>query len=133
MKQLRSQRVLPARWLWLLSALFSLARSEWVSAAPAAPAFAAPGRGQPGLAVGSDDKGVLRAKLCSAAPCDVTGGVPLDVPAELKAQVSAAKLAIVGIGAGRRAIVVTVPGARDGRAFQAVLVAPLAGNTPKVV
>jgi HEAT repeat protein len=83
--------------------------------------------------VGSDDKGVLRAKLCAAAPCDVSGGLALEVPQELKAQIPSAKLAIVGIGGGRRAIVVTVPGARDGRAFQAVVVAPLAGAVPKVV
>lgn len=118
---------------WPLALLGAVAVPALARAAPAAPAFAPPGNGQSGLAVGSDDTGNLVAKLCAATPCDLRGGLALDVPAELKAQVGAAKLAIVGIGGGRRAIVATVPGARDGRAFQAVVVAPLAGNQPKVL
>jgi HEAT repeat protein len=102
-------------------------------AAVAEPAFAPPGRGQPGLAVGSDAQGVLRAKLCARAPCTVDGGLDLGVPAELRASVPRAKLALVGIGDNRRAIVVTVPGDRDGRSFQAVVVAPLGGAAPKVL
>lgn len=99
----------------------------------AEPAFAPPGPGQAGLAVGTDSSGTLRAKLCDRAPCNVDGGVDLGVPAELRGGLARAQLAVVGIGGGRRAIVVTVPGAADGRSYQAVVVAPLGGGPPKVV
>ncbi len=123
-----------SRRIALLTALGSLL-AEPALAAPTAspPAVAAPGDGQPGLAVGSDASGVLRAKLCAAAPCDVAGGLTLGVPKELAAQVARARLAVVGIGLGRRAIVVTVPGARDGQRFEVVVAAPLAGNAPRIV
>lgn len=101
--------------------------------AQARPAFAPPGKGQPGLAVGVDSKGVLRAKICAASPCTVEAGVDLAVPAELKGELARAQLAVVGIGAGRRAIVVTVPGGAVGQAYQAVIVAPIGGQTPRVV
>ncbi len=109
----------------------------WALLAPgralAAPAFAAPSAGQPGLAVGSDPQGTLRAKLCSAASCDLSDGVELGVPRALAPNVPRARLELVGIGNGRRAIVVTVPGGADGRPFQAIVVAPLVGGTPSIL
>lgn len=111
-------------------ALLCCAPGAW---AQTRPAFAAPGGGQAGLALGADAKGSLRAKLCSREPCSVEGGLDLGLPPEYKRELSRAKLAIVGIGAGRRAILATVPGATPGRAFQAIVVAPLGGDSPKVV
>jgi len=102
------------------------------ASAQSRPAFAPPGRGQAGLAIGADARGVLRAKSCAAEPCSIDGGVDLGLPHELAGQVARARLAVVGIGSGRRAIVVTVP-APGGRAFEAVVVGPLGGGTPKIV
>jgi hypothetical protein len=98
----------------------------------AAPAFVAATPEQPGFAVGSDAEGVMRAKLCSAQPCDVSGGTALGVPSELTSAVAHARLELVGIGAQRRVVVVTVPG-RGGRAFQAVVVVPPASRAPEVI
>jgi hypothetical protein len=98
-----------------------------------APAFAAPGPGQSGLAVGSDAAGGLRAAACAAEPCKVDGGVALAVPSNLKAGVAKARLAVVGIGNGRRAIVVTVPGAGSGQNFEAVVAMPPGARDPRIL
>ena len=104
-----------------------------VGAAVAAPAVAPAGAGQGSLAVGFDAKGELRANLCSAAPCSVESGTPIGVPREFAARRDKARLAVVGIGSGRRAIVVTVPSDLPTRSFEAVVVAPLAGSVPTVL
>jgi HEAT repeat protein len=98
-----------------------------------AAAFLAPSATQPGLAVGADAKGTLRAVLCAREPCDLAAGLDLGVPAEFRAGVPKARLSKVTIGAGRRAIVVSVPGGADGRAFEAVVVAPPGATAPKLV
>jgi len=105
----------------------------WPALGVAAPAFVAPTPAQPGFAVGSDAAGVMRAKLCAAEPCDVSGGTALGVPNELGAAVARARLELVGIGAQRRVVVVSVPGGRDGRSFQAVVVVPSASQGPEVI
>lgn len=117
----------------LLTLVPTLVSTTLAQGAQAAPAFAPPSRQQPGLAVGVDGASVLRAKLCARSPCSVEGGIDLGVPRELRPQLARAQLAVVGIGAERRAIVVTVPGAPHGRSFQAVVLAPLGGTAPKVV
>ncbi len=98
-----------------------------------AAAFVAPAGTQPGLAVGADARGTLRASLCAAEPCDLSRGVDLAVPAEFRAGVARVRLAKVSIGEGRRAIVATVPGSGDGRQFEAVVVAAPGAAAPKVV
>src|SRR3954468_25089252 len=101
--------------------------SEAVQAAPAAPAVAKAGGGQAALAVGFDAQGELRAAVCAQVPCGVADGVALGLPRELKANRDKARLSIIGIGAGRRVVVVSVPGDRPDKRFEAVVAAPLAG------
>lgn len=98
-----------------------------------APAFVAPTGEQAGFAVGADAQGVLRAKSCAQQPCDVSGGVALGVPSELGPNVARARIELVGIGAARRVAIVTVPGGRDGRAFQAIVVQASAARGPEVL
>jgi HEAT repeat protein/methylmalonyl-CoA mutase cobalamin-binding subunit len=105
----------------------------WPSLGVTAPAFVAATAEQPAFAVGTDAQGVMRAKLCVQQPCDVSGGVALGVPNEILANVPRARIELVGIGGLRRAAVVTVPGAGDGRSFQAIVVVPSAGRGPEVV
>jgi hypothetical protein len=116
------------RKLSLTLGLCTLTKLSW-----AAPAFAPPGNGQSGLAVGNDASGVLRAAACTAEPCRVDGGVALDVPAALRPNIGRARLAVVGIGSGRRAIVVTVPGAAFGQSYEAVVAMPPGAREPRVV
>jgi HEAT repeat protein len=102
-------------------------------AAPAAPpAVAKAGGGQAALAVGFDAQGELRAAVCAQAPCGVAGGVALGLPREFRATRDKTRLSIVGIGEGRRVVVVSVPGDRADKRFEAVVAAPLAGTTPVV-
>ncbi|MFZ5895967.1 MAG: HEAT repeat domain-containing protein [Myxococcota bacterium] len=117
---------------WLTSLGLLVGGALRASTAHAAPAFVAPTPEQPSFAVGTDAQGVLRAKACAAQPCDVNGGTALGVPNELAANVARARIELVGIGGQRRAVVVSVPGGRDGRAFQAVVVMA-AGRAPEVV
>lgn len=136
MRSLMKPRIVRTQRSQLISSLLGLVGGATLWTAPAlaaTPAFAPPGSGQAGLAVGSDATGALRAKLCSAMPCDVSGGLELGTPKELTAQIANARLAVVGIGTGRRAIVVTVPGVHGGQSFEAVVVAPLSGNAPRIV
>jgi hypothetical protein len=121
--------VLPA--FALLGAGVVLASVDAV-AAPAAPAVAKAGGGQPALAVGFDAQGELRAAVCAKEPCAVAGGVALGLPHEFKATRDKARIAIVGIGEGRRVVVVSVPGDRPDKRFEAVVAAPLAGSAPIV-
>jgi hypothetical protein len=104
-----------------------------VLAAPAPPAVAPAGTGQAALAVGFDAQGELRAAVCAAEPCAVAGGVALGLPRGFPAKRDKTRLAIVGIGAGRRLIVVTVPSDRPDRSFEAVVAAPLSGTAPVVL
>jgi HEAT repeat protein len=94
----------------------------------ALPANAPAGTGQQALSVFVDKKGDLVAAACAAVPCSA-GPVSLGVPAELRAKTPRAE--VVSLGAGRRAIVVTVT---DGaHTFQAVVAGPLAAGAPKVL
>jgi HEAT repeat protein len=104
----------------------------------AAPAFAAPpavakaGQGQPALAVGFDQKGVLRAKTCAAQPCSVEQGVDLGLPSELANKAASSSIKVVRIGPERRAVVISVPSVSLERSWEAVVAAPLAGDKPVV-
>jgi hypothetical protein len=109
-----------------------LLASVSVLAASAPPAVAKAGGGQPALAVGFDAQGELRAAVCAQQPCAVANGVALGLPREFKATRDKARIAIVGIGAGRRVVVVSVPSDRPEKRFEAVVAAPLAGNAPIV-
>jgi HEAT repeats len=96
-------------------------------AEPALPASAPAGAGQQALSVFAARGDVLVAS-CATAPCSV-GALALGVPAELRSKPARAE--VVSLGAGRRAIVVTVT---DGaRRFQAVVAAPLVAGAPKVL
>jgi hypothetical protein len=59
--------------------------------------------------------------------------IALDVPSGLKPNLAKARLAVVGIGGGRRAIVVTVPGAASGQSYEAVIAMPPGAREPRVV
>jgi hypothetical protein len=102
-------------------------------AAPAPPAVAQAGSGQAALAVGFDAQGELRAQVCAQTPCGIAGGAALAIPRGFAAKRDKTRFAIVGIGAGRRVIVVTVPSDHPDRRFEAVVAAPLAGNAPLVL
>lgn len=96
-------------------------------AAQALPVSAPAGTGQQALSVFATPADVMAA-ACAVAPCSA-GAVALGVPAELRSK--AARADVVSLGAGRRAVVVTVT---DGtRTFQAVVAAPLAAGAPKVL
>jgi HEAT repeat protein len=114
-------------------ALMGAASGPARAAPVAAPAVAPAGAGQSSLAVGFDAKGELRAAVCSAAPCSVEGGTAIGVPRDLAARREKSRLAVVGIGSGRRAIVVTVPSDVPTRSFEAVIAAPLSGSAPLVL
>jgi HEAT repeat protein len=101
--------------------------------AAAVVAFAPPGAGQGGLAVGFDAAGSLRAAPCSAPGCSIDRGTELAFPAELRPAIPTAQFSVVGIGAGRRAIVVALTDARAGRSWRAVLAAPLGAGEPNLI
>ena len=103
-----------------------------VHAAPVI-ALAPPGAGQSGLAVGFDAAGSLRAAACAAPGCSIDRGLEISFPAELRPAIPSAQFSVVGIGAGRRAIVVAVTDAHSGRGFRAVVVGALGGGEPNVV
>ncbi|HTA91770.1 MAG TPA: HEAT repeat domain-containing protein [Polyangiaceae bacterium] len=111
------------------SALFALP----VAASAAVVAFAPPGAGQGGLAVGFDAAGSLRAASCAAVGCSIDHGTELAFPAELRPAIPSTQFSVVGIGAGHRAIVVAVSDAHSGRSWHAVVVAPLGGGEPSVI
>jgi HEAT repeat protein len=96
-------------------------------------AVAPPGTGQPALAVGFDEQGTLRAAVCAQRACTPAGGEKIEMPADARALAQRARLNVVGIGAGRRAIVVVIPDTGRRLEWQAVIVAPPTGTTPKVV
>jgi HEAT repeat protein len=105
----------------------------FANAALAATAVAPAGGGQPGLAVGFDAKGELRAAVCGAGPCSAEAGTPLGLPRDFAARRDKARLAVVGLGSGRRAIVVTVPSDVPTKNYEVVVVAPLSGSAPSVL
>jgi HEAT repeat protein len=101
--------------------------------AAAVVAFAPPGAGQGGLAVGFDAAGSLRAASCAAPGCSIDRGLEISFPAELRPAIPNTQFSVVGIGAGRRAIVVGLIDAQTGRGFHAVVVAPLGAGEPNLV
>jgi hypothetical protein len=122
------------RPVWALGALLVSTPAASAPAAPKAIAAVAPARaGQPALAVGFDRAGNLRAQVCRAEPCSVEGGEPIALPAAARAAAVHATLAVVGLGKGRHAIVVTVPGLPGATSWKAVVVAPIAGTSPEIV
>ena len=123
------------RHLSALSAMLmmSMLLAARAHAAPAVVAFAPPGAGQGGLAVGFDAAGSLRAAPCAAPGCSIERGTELAFPAELRPAIPNAQFSVVGIGAGRRAIVVAVSDAHSGRNWHAVIVAPLGAGEPNLI
>ncbi|HET7538547.1 MAG TPA: hypothetical protein VFK05_01700, partial [Polyangiaceae bacterium] len=124
---MRSKALLLAGLLGLLSS------ARPARAATNVVAFAAPGDGQGGLAVGFDAAGALRMVPCAARGCSVERGVEVAFPAELRSAIPNAQFSVVGIGDGRRAIVVSVSAARAARSWTAVLVGGLGSAAPAVV
>ncbi len=118
-------------------ALAVLASPAPVLAASAGPAVAPAGAGQAMLGVGYDAKGELRADVCSAKPCSVERGTALGLPRDLAPKSvqdrARTRIAIIGIGAGRRVVWVKVTSTDSSRTFEAVVAAPLAGNAPVVL
>ena len=96
-------------------------------------AFAAPGAGQGGLAVGFDAAGALRAVTCAAPGCAVDRGTEIPFPAELRPAIASTQFSVVGIGDGHRAVVVSVGDAHTARTWSAVVVAPLGAGEPNLV
>jgi len=107
------------------------ARSAW-AAAGAALAFAKPGGGQQGLAVGFTPEGQLRASVCAVAPCSLDHATPIAVPDAAAKLASGAKLRVVRVGEDRKAIVVEIPDPASARTWAAVLAGPLSGAAPVV-
>ncbi len=103
-----------------------MAQASVAHAEQALPVTAPAGTGQQALSV-FVAKGDVVAASCAAAPCSA-GAVSLGVPVDLRGKAPRAE--VVSLGAGRRAVVVTVS---DGaRTFQAVVAAPLAAGAPKI-
>jgi HEAT repeats len=113
--------------------LMSTLLASRAHAASGVVAFAPPGAGQGGLAVGFDAAGSLRAASCAAPGCSIERGTELAFPAELRPAIPNAQFSVVGIGAGRRAIVVAVTDAHIGRNWHAVIVAPLGAGEPNLI
>jgi hypothetical protein len=101
--------------------------------AKGAVALAKAGAGQPALAVGFDDQGILRAEVCAGASCTAQKGRELLVPTSLRARIKEARLKVVPIGRGRRAVVVTIPEPAHERAWEAVIAAPVRGGKEPVI
>ncbi|MEB2314266.1 MAG: HEAT repeat domain-containing protein [Sorangiineae bacterium] len=106
-----------------------------LAAAPARPVVArAPASaGQLALAVGFDASSRLFAAVCPSGACALERGQELPLPEAARALASSAELALVPIGSGRRAVVVTIADPPNARSWRAVVVAPLGGAAPKVV
>ena len=117
----------------LLATVASALLLAGVAKAAATPALAKAGNNQAALAVGYDDKGVLRAALCTAQPCSMAGGVDLNVPAAYAGRAAQTSLTVVPLNQNRRAIVVTIPSSEPKRAWQAVVAAPLGAGKPLVL
>ncbi|HEY3256154.1 MAG TPA: hypothetical protein VGJ91_19475, partial [Polyangiaceae bacterium] len=96
-------------------------------------AFAPPGDGQGGLAVGFDAAGALRMAPCAAKGCGIERGTEVSFPAELRPAIPNAQFSVVGLGEGRRAIVVSVSDARAARSWSAVLAGGLGAGAPVLV
>ena len=121
-----SQRAFLSQTL-ILGALCLWAAPGVAAAEPGLPAHAPAGGGQQALSV-LDVKGDIVAAACAASPCSA-GAVSLGLPAALRGKPARAQ--VVSIGAGHRAIVVTVSG--GAQTFQAVVTAPLVAGAPNVV
>ncbi len=115
-----------------LAGVFSLIASSAL-AKTSATAIAEAGGGQPALAVGFDDAGKLRARVCTGTPCSIGDGEVIEVGAEVRGRKQQAQLLVVKLEAGRRAIVVRIDDPRQDRVWQSVIVAPLAGQKPSVL
>lgn len=85
------------------------------------------GTGQQALGVYVSKQEIV-ASTCAAAPCSASP-LSLGVPASLRGKPARAE--VVSLGAGRRAVVVTVQG--GAQTFQAVVAAPLGLGAPKVL
>jgi hypothetical protein len=94
------------------------------------PTVAQPGGGQLGITVGFDGSETLRVAVCGQTPCELARGTPLGIPPKLKAR---AEFAVLPIGTGRHAVHVRAVDPKDGRAWEAVVAAPLTGTSPKVL
>jgi hypothetical protein len=111
---------------------FALTSLFTLPALGAPPAIAKAGQGQAPLAVGFDQKGALRAKVCAAEPCSVERGLDLGLPSELAGKAPSSSIKVVRIGDERRAVVISVPTGSPDRKWEAVVAAPLSGDKPVV-
>lgn len=114
------------------AALFLGLAWSTVAQAAANPVTAPAGRGQQALAV-SVVSGGLRLHLCARAPCDAASGTPHSLPAEVAPLLDAASLTVLPLGEGRHVVHLVVPDPAQRRAYEMLLAAPLAGQTPLVV
>jgi HEAT repeat protein len=103
------------------------------AAAGSVVAFAAPGEGQGGVAVGFDAAGALRMAPCAVKGCSIERGTEVAFPAELRPAIPNAQFSVVGIGDGRRAIVVSVADARSAKSWSAVVTGGLGSAGPNLV
>lgn len=120
-----------------LAGFWGLLSGAWLAlpahAAAGVVAFAPPGDGQGGLAVGFDAAGSLRIAPCAAKGCSIERGAEVSFPAELRPAIPNAQFSVVGIGQGRRAIVVSVSDARAAKSWSAVVTGALGAGAPAVV
>jgi HEAT repeat protein len=120
------------RSIGALVAVLALPSVAGASPISTAPAVARGSGGQQTLAVGFDGQGQLRATVCAREPCTLEHATPIAVPEAEARRATTARLSIVGIGLGRRAIVVEIPQAGAESGWAAVVVAPLSGDKPLV-
>lgn len=96
-----------------------------------APAIAKAGGGQGTLAVGFDERGQLRARVCAADPCTLdASSIAIPVPVDAASAAAGAKLRVVRLGLSRKAVVVEIPLPAAERGWAAVVAAPLKGTAP---
>ena len=90
------------------------------------------GQGQPGLSVGFDAGGSLRAAACAAPPCALPQGREIALPAEARALAHTSELSALRLAPGRHAVVVRIADPKRQREWVAVVAAPLGGGPPFV-
>jgi len=120
-----------------IAGVWGLLGSAWLTlparAAAGVVAFAPPGAGQAGLVIGFDAAGALRMAPCAVKGCGVERGSEIAFPAELRSSIANAQFSVVGIGEGRRAIVVSVSDAHAGHSWAAVAVGAFGGGAPNLI
>jgi HEAT repeat protein len=109
-------------------AALALAPSLRAQATKRVVATARAGQGQPGLSVGFDSAGVLRAAVCAAPPCKLESGSAVPVPQDALLLAEHAVFSVMRIAKARRAITLEIDDPAHARSFVAVLAAPVDGS-----